>query len=96
MFRFEFTGPARTKKVTIKKWLNKINGKFNDLMLLRIADRKANTAKSDRTAITREMIQLYEVVQELTSQKESRNEISNYIKENARHNHGGQSEISKS
>lgn len=61
-----------TKKKTIKKWLRKIDwksseepGLFNDLILLRQADRAANKAKKGKPLITNHMESLMEVVHEI-------------------------------
>lgn len=66
MFRFDLD----THKKTIKKWLNKINGRWEDLLLLRRADRLANKAKADRPLVTAFMEDLLDKIHEIENFKE--------------------------
>jgi len=59
-----------THKKTIKKWITKINGRWEDLLLLRQADRKANKAKKDRPLVTGYMQDLLDKIHEIETFEE--------------------------
>lgn len=66
MFHFDLD----THKRAIKKWLTKINGRWEDLILLRQADRVANKAKKDLPLTTAYMQDLMNKIREIEEFKE--------------------------
>jgi len=66
MFHFEDS----TKRSTIKKWLQKIDGKWNDLFLLRMADRAGNKTKVNKPLVTHFMKKLLEEINYIETYEE--------------------------
>jgi putative nucleotidyltransferase with HDIG domain len=69
MFHFDLD----SKKKTIKRWLRKVKGPYQDLFLLRMADRAGNKAKAGRPLVTTFMEDLLSKIREIEEYEEPMN-----------------------
>jgi poly(A) polymerase/tRNA nucleotidyltransferase (CCA-adding enzyme) len=66
MFHFD----RSTKRKTIKRWLRKVGGLYQDLLMLRMADRAGNKAKASKALVTSHMMDLMHKIAEIELYKE--------------------------
>jgi len=70
MFHFTEGKGGTIKKETIRKWMNGLHNYHRDIILLRLADRIGNSAKDDRAIITKQLMKLIDVIEEVENERD--------------------------